>query len=188
MTYLEGNQPIATLLTGVLAIAAVIISQVWFDFRQRAEHQHGYNLKAKEIALKKKEETVELLGEQVRAISLVEDIFDSWWRDFQKNYSHFKINNLLREIDTRSQKIQLMVDLYFAGFESAIEKIVEVDEVFLETCADFAMAGSFGEEDFTKLDHMEIVEICNAYAVQYLHLTHLLIARKETGNPIINKL
>jgi hypothetical protein len=187
ISYLEHNQPIATVVTGLFAICAVILSQFWFDIRQRKYYQHVYELKAKEAVLKKKEKLIEVISKQIKSISHVEGMFDSWQQDFVKNYSNSSINSLLLEIDTRVNKIQLLVELYFPDFLPYIAKIHDA-ESFRSLCADFAMAGRFGEKEFQELDQIEMVEICNSYAVLYMQLSFLLISRKENANPIINKI
>ena len=187
ISYLENHQPIATVLTGALAVIAVVGSQIWFDYRQRKEHRHSYEIKANERLLSKKEDLVEIISMQIKSISEVEDVYESWQEDFKANYSHFRINALLREVDTRLSKIHLLVKEYFPSFIRYIDKITGEAQGYHELCADFAMAGRFGEEDFYNLNHIEIVEACNSYAVAYMQLSALLVDRKETQNPFSKK-
>ena len=182
IAYLENHQPIATILTGVFAIIAVIVSQIWLDYRQRKDHRHAYELKENELLLTKKEDLMGAISQQILSISQVENIFDSWWRDFDKNYPHFQINPVLREIDTRLSKVHFLVKQFFPSFIGSIDKITDDSQRFHELCADFAMGASFGKEDFFKLDHIEIVEACNSYAVAYMQLSAFLVDRKEKGN------
>lgn len=188
LNYVEHNQPIATITTGAMAICAVIISQIWLDFRQKRDHQHSYELKAKETALKKKEELIETISEQIKLISDIEDIFDSWSQNFNRHYSKTNINKALREADMRINKVHLLVEMYFPDFLKYIENIQAESQKFHELSADFAMAGAFGKEEFHKLDHIEIVEACNSYAVSYMQFSSLLVSRKESENPIIRKI
>lgn len=183
IAYIENHQPIATILTGLFAVIAVVASQIWLDARQRRDHRHSYEIKANELLLEKKEKLIELISEQIRSISEVGDIFYSWQEDFAKNYSHFRINAVLREIDTKLDKIHLLVKEYFPSFIHYVDKVEVESQPFHETCADFSMAAKFGETDFLNLDFIEIVEICNSYAVAYMQVSRLLVDRKESKNP-----
>lgn len=49
------KQPVATLLTGVMAVSAVILSQVMFDIRQRKDHAHILEMEQKKYAIKQHE-------------------------------------------------------------------------------------------------------------------------------------
>lgn len=173
--YIESHQPVATLLTGVLAIFAVILSQMWLDRRQRRDHEHEKNLKSREINLKKKEELIECINEQVKDITKVEDLFDSWCEDFQENYSASEMSQLLRDIDNRVNKIHILIQLYFGEYLKYIEKITGQAQGFLELCADHSMAARYGAYEFSQLDQIEIVEKCNEYAVAYMQLSSHLI-------------
>lgn len=179
ITYLEDHQSIATILTGIFAIIAVVVSQIWLDYRQRKDHRHAYDLKENEILLSKKEELIAAIAQQIRSISQVEDIFESWSNDFDKNYSHFQINSILREVDSGLSTIHFFVKQYFPNYIGLIDKITDEAQGYHELCADFAMAGRFGKKDFLKRDHIEIVEACNSYAVAYMQLSALLVERKE---------
>ena len=44
---------------------------------------------------------------QVKDITRVDDLFESWFQDFQKNYSSSEISQLLRDIDNRVNKIHV---------------------------------------------------------------------------------
>ncbi len=187
ISYLESHQPIATVLTGVLAVLAVVGSQIWFDYRQRKEHRHSYEMKANERLLSKKEDLIETISMQIQSISEVEGVYDLWHEDFKANYSYSRINALLREVDTRLSKIHLLVKEYFPSFIRYIDKITVEAQGFHELCADFAMAGRFGQDDFYNLNHIEIVDACNSYAVAYMQLSALLVERKETQNPFLKK-
>ena len=179
ITYLEGNQPIATILTGIFAVIAVIISQVWLDSRQRRDHQHTSGLKEREMLLTRKEQLIDSIGAQIKDISQVEVIFESWLDNFEENYSNSKISALLREIDINLDKIHLLVVQYFPGHINLVNNIINESQGFLEITADFSMTGRFGKDDLLKLNHIEIIEICNAYAVSYMQLSKLLVERKE---------
>ncbi|NMP81144.1 hypothetical protein HHE92_15250 [Pseudoalteromonas arctica] len=174
-TYLETNQPIATLITGVLAIFAVILSQLWLDWRQTRAHKHEVSLKDKELDLKKKEELIETINIQVLDIARVEDVFDSWFNNFSKNYTASEMSQLLMSINIRLDKIHILIQLYFPCYIPYINKIMGEAQGFLELCADFSMAAKFGSEGFHKLEMIEIIEKCNEYAVAYMHLSSHVI-------------
>lgn len=174
-TYLEANQPIATLSTGVLAIFAVILSQLWLDWRQKRDHKHEIALKDKELNLNKKEELIETISIQVLDITRVEDVFDSWFDNFSKNYTASEMSQLLMIIDNRVNKIHVLIKLYFPNYIPYINKIMDEAQGFHELCADFSMAAKFGSENFHKLEMIEIVEKCNEYAVTYMQLSSHVI-------------
>ena len=173
--YIESNQPIATLITGALAIFAVVLRQLWLDLRQRREHRHEDALKGQEISLNKKEELIESINSQIRSIMGVEDTFESWQTNFKGNYPNSNINRQLVDIDNRVNKIHVIIQLYFVEYLPYIEKITANAQSFHELCADFSMAGKSGERDFLSLEHVEIVEKCNEYAVGYMQLSSHLI-------------
>ncbi len=175
ISYLEVNQPIATLLTGILAIGAVIISQIWLDYRQKRDHKHEIELKNIEVRLRKKEELIDSINIQVKDITKVEDIFDLWQSDFRANYIPAHMSQTLTDIDNRVNKIQVIIELYFEDYKPYINKIIHEAQTFHETCADHSMGARFGEEDFYELNFMEITEQCNSYAVSYMHLSSHLI-------------
>ncbi|WP_235039524.1 hypothetical protein [Vreelandella profundi] len=174
-TYLEANQSIATLSTGILAIFAVILSQLWLDWRQKMAHKHEVALKDKELRLKKKEELIEAINIQVLDIARVEDVFDSWFNNFSKNYTASEMSQLLMSIDSRVNKVHILIQLYFPDYIPYINKIMGEAQEFFELCADFSMAAKFGSEDFHKLEMIEIVEKCNEYAVAYMQLSSHVI-------------
>ncbi|MEL0660645.1 hypothetical protein V6255_16035 [Psychromonas arctica] len=174
-TYLETNQPIATLSAGVLAIFAVILSQLWLDWRQKRAHKHEIAVKDKELNLKKKEELIETINIQVLDIARVEDVFDSWFNNFSKNYTASEMSQLLMSINNRVNKIHILIQLYFPDYIPYINKIMGEAQGFLELCTDFSMAAKFGSEDFHKLEMIEIFEKCNEYAVAYMHLSSNVI-------------
>lgn len=173
--YIESHQPIATLATGVLAIIAVILSQLWLDRRQRKDHAHEISLKEKEVRLNKKEELVECINEQIKDITRVEGLFDSWCKDFQNSYSASEMSQLLRDIDNRINKIHIIIQLYFEDYLKYIDKIIGQAQGFHELCADHSMAARNSDFEFSQMDQMEIVERCNEYAVAYMHLSSRLI-------------
>ncbi|MGP1833503.1 hypothetical protein ACTTBA_10530 [Shewanella frigidimarina] len=175
ISYLELNQPIATILTGVLAIIAVILSQIWLDLRQKRDHTHQIELQNIEIILKKKEELIDNINYQIKDISKVEDIFDSWSSDFLTNYKPNEMSQVLRDIDNRVNKIHIIIQLYLEDYIPYINKISNEASDFLETCADHSMAARFGEKDFQKLNQIDIAEQCNSYTVSYMHLSAHII-------------
>lgn len=182
--YVENHQAIATVLTGVFAVLAVVISQIWLDFRQRRDHRHSYEIKVNERILAKKEDLIDTISLQIHSISEVEAVYESWHDDFKANYLHFRINALLREIDQRLNKVKFLVKQYFPRFVDYVDKVAVEAEDFHVLCADFAMAGKFGQEDFYKLNHIEIVEACNSYAVAYMQLSALLVDQSVIQNPL----
>jgi hypothetical protein len=175
-TYLEANQPIATLTTGILAIFAVILSQLWLDWRQKKSHKHEIKLMDQKLKLSKKEELIETINLQVKDITRVEDLFDSWFNDFEKNYySASNMSQILRDVDNRVNKIHIFIQLYFPIYTPYITKIINEAQGFHELCADYSMAAKFSPEDFLKLEMIEIIEKCNDYSVSYMHLsTHII--------------
>jgi len=175
ISYLELNQPIATVLTGTLAVFAVVLSQIWLDLRQKRDHKHEVKLKGRELTLSKKEELIENINLQVKDITRVDDLFESWFQDFQKNYSSSEINQLLRDIDNRVNKIHIIIQLYFNTYEPYITKIINEAEDFHVLCADYSMAGKFGEEKFLELEPMELIRECSSYSVGYMQLSSHLI-------------
>jgi len=178
--YIASNQPVATILTGFLAIVSVVLSQIWLDHRQRQEHMHEISLKNKELKLKKKEELIDLANAQVKTISSIENVFESWLDDFSKNFSSYAIRDLQTDIDSNVAKIHLIVKLYFPEHLTYIDTIYEKTQDFIEFCADYSMAGKFGKEDFLALDPMEIFEKCNGYAVVFMHFSTRITDSKST--------
>jgi len=175
ITYLESHQPIATLFTGFLAVFAVILSQLWLDFRQRKSHKHEIKLKERELKLIKKEELIEIINLQIKEITRVEDLFNTWFKNFEKNYSAYDMKLLLRDVDNRINKVHILVQLYFPIYKPYINKIINKSDAFLESCADYSMAAEFGPADFLNLEQTEIFERCNEYSVAYMHLAAHLI-------------
>ncbi|MCL1127487.1 hypothetical protein [Shewanella surugensis] len=183
--YLESNQPIATIVTGMLAIFAVLVSQISLYFLQKSDHNHQIGLKNIEITLKKKEELIDHINIQIKDITKVEDIFDLWESNFEANYMPSQMSQVLRDIDNRVNKIHIIIQLYFEEYIPYINKIRREAQEFHEICAAHFMAAKFGSEDYYKTDPMNIVEICNSYAVSYMHLSsHFIEPKLITKYPL----
>ncbi|MGS0675784.1 hypothetical protein [Shewanella sp. 125m-1] len=55
------HPPVATMVSFVVAIAAVVVTQVWFDIRQKKQHEHDLNTKERERKQDKAEEIIFIL-------------------------------------------------------------------------------------------------------------------------------
>ncbi|WP_160062933.1 hypothetical protein [Psychromonas sp. L1A2] len=169
--FVISHPPVATIVTGLIAIITVILSQIWIDSRQRKDHKHQRSLKHQELLLAKKEEVIDLCNIQVELISQIELVFEQWFENYDEHYDSTKIRILQSKIDGNVSKLNLIINLYLPEMESYIVRIDDETQGFIELCADYSMGGKFGKENYLKLDYIEVVEVSNEYAGSFMYLS-----------------
>jgi hypothetical protein len=185
------HPPVATMVSFIVAIAAVIVTQIWFDFRQKRQHKHDierqetqhseewerlriqyeHDLKAKEFERKQdKAEQIITLEKLINANAFL--LCDSVAAFKQNNNSDFlrEISKLKVEISGDLAQTFGLIELYFNTI--SVDEINELNFTHKDFIANLASCLSGTNSNPYDLAYdleQKMAEITNRTTKELLH-------------------